>query len=153
LTGLVVADATEAERDAAAQAMAASEPWLTLGRDVEACRAACHRPGYEMIVAREEGRACAFALLHPRGVAGSPYLASFVVTAGRRGSGVGAFLLDACEHRFRPTASHFFLCVSSFNGRARAFYERHGFRQVGELPDYAIDGASELLMHKRLDRP
>jgi hypothetical protein len=24
---------------------------------------------------------------------------------------------------------------------------------VGELPDYVIDGASEILMHKRLDRP
>jgi [ribosomal protein S18]-alanine N-acetyltransferase len=66
---------------------------------------------------------------------------------------VGAFLLAACEQHFRPTSHHFFLCVSSFNARARAFYERHGYAKVGELPDYLIDGASEILMHKRLDRP
>jgi [ribosomal protein S18]-alanine N-acetyltransferase len=153
LAQLVVGDATEAERELAAQAMAASEPWVTLGRGIEACRGACLRPDYEMIVAREDGRASAFALLHPRGVAGSPYLASFVVAPGRRGGGLGTLLLDACERRYRPAGRHFFLCVSSFNPRARAFYERHGFRQVGEFADYVIDGASEILMHKRLDRP
>jgi ribosomal protein S18 acetylase RimI-like enzyme len=105
-----------------------------------------------MLVAREAGAPRAFALLHPRGVAGSPYLASFAVSADARGSGVGAFLLAACERHFQPSANHFFLCVSSFNGRARAFYERHGYRQVGEFPDYLLDGASEILMHKRLDR-
>ena len=31
-------------------------------------------------------------------------------------------------------------------GRARAFYERHGYRQVGEFHDYVIDGASEILV-------
>ncbi len=43
-----------------------------------------------------------------------------------------------------------FLCVSSFNGRARALYERHGYRTVGELADYVVDGLSEILMVKRL---
>jgi len=33
---------------------------------------------------------------------------------------------------------------------ARAFYERLGFRAVGEFQDYIIEGASEILMHKRL---
>jgi RimJ/RimL family protein N-acetyltransferase len=35
-----------------------------------------------------------------------------------------------------------FLCVSSFNPRARALYERSGYRFVGELPDYVVDGHS-----------
>jgi ribosomal protein S18 acetylase RimI-like enzyme len=54
------------------------------------------------------------------------------------------------EQYFRPSARHLFLCVSSFNPRARALYERVGFRAVGELPDYFIEGASEILMCKRL---
>jgi [ribosomal protein S18]-alanine N-acetyltransferase len=149
---LSVGEATDAEREWAARVMAASEPWLSLGRGLQQCRAACQRAGYLMLVARRGEDAVAFALLHDRGVAGSPYLASFAVAPDARGNGIGAFLLAACERRFRPTARHFFLCVSSFNTRARAFYERQGYRQVGELPDYLIDGASELLMHKRLDR-
>jgi ribosomal protein S18 acetylase RimI-like enzyme len=150
---LTVAEATDAEREWAAGVMASSDPWLTLGRGLAECRAACQRPGYLMLVAREGDQPRAFALLHPRGVAGSPYLASFGVSADARGLGVGAFLLSACEQHFRSSARHFFLCVSSFNTRARAFYERHGYSQVGEFRDYVIDGASEILMHKRLDRP
>lgn len=149
---LSVGDATEAEREWAARLMASSEPWLTLGRGLNQCWAACHLPGYEMLVARNGAEPQAFALLHARGVAGSPYLASFAVSADARGRGVGAFLLSACERHFRPSARHFFLCVSSFNTRARAFYERQGYRRVGEFPDYLLDGASEILMHKRLDR-
>lgn len=151
-SGLAIGPATEAEREWAARLMASSEPWLTLGRDLAQCRVACQRPGYLLFVARFADEPCAFALLHPRGVAGSPYLASFAVAPPWRGHGIGARLLDHSEQHFAPTARHFFLCVSSFNTRARAFYERQGYRQVGELPDYVIDGASEFLMCKRLDR-
>jgi ribosomal protein S18 acetylase RimI-like enzyme len=86
-------------------------------------------------------------------VAGSPYLASIAVDPGARGRGVGSALLAFVEQRFRPAHRHLFLCVSSFNDRARRLYERQGFRVAGEFPDYVIDGASEILMHKRLDRP
>lgn len=150
---LVVGHALPADREWAARLMASSDPWLTLGRGLDECRQACGRAGYEMLVARHGDELCGFALLHPRGVAGSPYLASFAVADAWRSKGVGALLLEACERHFVSSARHFFLCVSSFNRRARAFYERHGFRQVGEFPDYVIDGASEILMHKRLDRP
>jgi ribosomal protein S18 acetylase RimI-like enzyme len=150
---LAVGEATDEEREWASRVMASSDPWLTLGRDLGQCREACERPGYVVLIARSGAEPRGFALLHPRGVAGSPYLASFAVSADARGQGVGAFLLDACERHFRASARHFFLCVSSFNTRARAFYERQGYRRVGELPDYLVDGASEILMHKRLDRP
>jgi [ribosomal protein S18]-alanine N-acetyltransferase len=56
------------------------------------------------------------------------------------------------ESYSRPAARHLFLCVSSFNTSARRLYERCGYSAVGALPDYVIDGASEILMHKRLDR-
>jgi hypothetical protein len=32
-------------------------------------------------------------------------------------------------------------------------YERRGYSMVGELKDYIIAGASEILLHKRLARP
>jgi len=40
--------------------------------------------------------------------------------------------------------------VSSFNPRARALYERLGYEMIGELKDYLIEGASELLMRKTI---
>lgn len=130
--------------------MASSEPWITLHRGLDVCRPACVDPAYLVLVARRHDTPCGFIRLHPRGVAGSPYIATVAVSEAERGRGVGAALLDAAEERYAGTARYIFLCVSSFNERARALYERHGYRLVGELPDYVIDGASELLMGKRL---
>jgi len=134
----------------AARLMAASDPWITLGRGLDQCRAACQRTGFLLFVARVGEERCGFALVNPRGVAGSPYLAAIAAAPAWRSRGAGAALLDHCERHAALTSRHFFLCVSSFNTRARAFYSRHGYRQVGEFDDYIIEGASELLMYKRL---
>jgi ribosomal protein S18 acetylase RimI-like enzyme len=150
---LEIGPAADEEREWCARLMAGSDPWITLGRGLGACRETCSRPGYELLVARSAGAPLGFALVHPRGLAGSPYLASIAVADAARGRGVGSRLLAFAEDRFRSQARHFFLCVSSFNARARAFYERQGYSQVGEFRDYLIDGASEILMHKGLDRP
>ena len=132
--------------------MASSEPWLTLGRDFAACLTRCRAPEFVVLIALRDGARCGFLLLHPTGVAGSPYIASIATSAALRGQGVGSALLDAAE-RWLPDARHIFLCVSSFNTRARRLYERLGYRIAGEFPDYVIAGASEILMHKRLVRP
>ncbi|MFN2443136.1 MAG: GNAT family N-acetyltransferase, partial [Thermoanaerobaculia bacterium] len=47
-------------------------------------------------------------------------------------------------------APNVFLFVSSFNDGARRLYERLGYRVVGEVPDYLIPGASEILMRKTI---
>jgi ribosomal protein S18 acetylase RimI-like enzyme len=129
--------------------MAASEPWITLGRGLDVLLPAALDPDYVVLVARLGGEPCGFIRVHPRGVAGSPYVASVAVAEAARGRGVGTALLDATEARW-PKARYVFLCVSDFNVRARALYERHGYRLVGTLPDYVVDGHAELLMAKRL---
>lgn len=148
-----IAKATDAEREWCAELMAGSEPWITLGRGLEQCRAACRHPEHLLLVAHAEGAPCGFILLHPRGVAGSPYIASIAVAEVFRRRGVGTRLLEYAEAHFAGAARHIFLCVSSFNERARRLYERHGYSVIGELKDYLIDGASEILMHKRLVLP
>lgn len=149
---IAIGEATDDERDWAARTMAGSDPWVRLGRGLDTCRTVCTRPGYEMWVARAAGEPLGFALVHPRGVAGSPYLASIAVAGAARGRGVGGRLLAFVEDRFRPEARHFFLCVSSFNAGARRLYERSGYEEVGLLRDYVVDGADEVLMHKWLRR-
>ncbi len=152
MTDLTISPATEPEREWCARLMASTEPWITLGRSLEQCLARCRRPDHVLLVARRAGQPCGFVLLHPSGVAGSPYIASIATDAAVRGQGVGtALILRAEQHD--PAARHNFLCVSSFNTRARALYERLGYSVVGELRDYVIEGASEFLMHKRLVRP
>lgn len=145
-----IGPADVSDRMWAAGLMAGSEPWITLGRTVESCRRVCTNPEYPMYVARIGGRPVGFALVNRRGVVGSPYLATLAVAAEHRGKGIGSRLVTHVEDVYRGEAVHLFICVSSFNPRALQLYRRLGYRQVGELPDYFIQGASELLMHKRI---
>jgi ribosomal-protein-alanine N-acetyltransferase len=146
---LEIGAATDPEREWAARLMASSEPWTILGRTLEQCRAIL--TGDDLVfVARDAGRPLGFVILDPRGLASSPYVRSIAVAAEARGRGVGTHLMRFAEEHFRPRARHIFLCVSSFNARARALYERLGYDVIGELPDYWFDGASEFLLHKRL---
>ena len=147
---IAISSASSDDREWAASLMASSDPWITLGRGLDHCRAACQRPECSLLVAHAGTERCGFALVNPRGVSGSPYLASLAVAPAWRGRGTGAALLAYSERHAALTSRHFFLCVSSFNTRAQAFYARHGYRQVGQFDDYVIDGASELLMYKRV---
>ncbi len=142
--------ATEKEHEWAAGLLAASEPWVTLGATTEQCREICGNPEYLLCIAHLNGNPSGAIIMHPRGLASSPYVKSIVVAAPYRNQGIGAALMDYADAYFRKTSRHLFLCVSSFNSRARTFYERLGYHAVGELEDHVINGASEILMHKCL---
>jgi ribosomal protein S18 acetylase RimI-like enzyme len=134
-----------------ARLMASNEPWITLKRNLEGCRATLSRAGTELFVARDSGASdpVGFILLAPYGFAGSPYVASIAVAPDGRSHGVGARLLTFAEQRYRDRG-HLFLLVSSFNQRAQQFYRCLGFEFIGELKDYLVSGHSELIFHKRL---
>ena len=138
--------------DWAARLMAASDPWVTLGRGYDACLAACSVPTDTLEIAACGGGRCGFMLVRPRGVAGAPYIVSIAVDPAFRSRGVGAAMLAHVEAAYAGRSAHLFLCVSSFNAGARAFYDRHGFEEVGRFRDFIIAGADEVLLHKRLDQ-
>jgi ribosomal protein S18 acetylase RimI-like enzyme len=142
--------ASEDDKRWAAEMMARSEPWITLGRGLDRCLATCSDPEYLVFIARHNGDRRGVIILQARGVAGSAYVVSLACAPEARGAGVGGQLLTFAEQLVETQSTHLFLCVSSFNARARRFYERHGYAVVGELADYVIAGASELLMCKRL---
>jgi ribosomal-protein-alanine N-acetyltransferase len=131
--------------------MASSEPWITLGRDLDSCRNALKRPGTDLFVAKspENHRLAGFLLVAPYGLAGSPYIAAIAVAGEMRGRGIGSDLLRFAERHFVGRA-HLFLLVSSFNRNAQHLYLRRGYECVGELKDYCVPGQSELIFHKGL---
>ena len=147
---LVIIPAVDDERDWAAQLMATSEPWLTLGISLEQITKTCHDPEYLMFVAYVESLPAGMILLDRRGVAGSPYVKSIAVAEAYRSFGIGEALMKFSENLFCKEAKHMFLCVSSFNKKAQIFYKRQGYTMVGEFKNYVIKGADEILMHKRL---
>ena len=97
----------------------------------------------------EDGRPAGFVIVNMAG-AFVGYIQTVCVAADMRGQGVGARLLRFAEERVYRDSPNVFMCVSSFNDRARKLYERVGYQVVGELTDYLVRGHSEILMRKSL---
>ncbi len=138
-----------AEARACARVMAASEPWLTLGRDYDACLAIVSNPRRERYIASRGDRLAGFLVLDMQG-AFVGYIQTVCVAPDFRNRGIGTCLVRFAEERIFRDAPNAFLCVSSFNARARQLYERLGYRVVGELSDYLTKGKSELFLRKSL---
>jgi ribosomal-protein-alanine N-acetyltransferase len=139
----------EDELRACAAMMASTEPWLTIGRPFDECCTLLRDPLREVHVAREGEALRGFIVLVMQG-AFVGYIQAICVAPNARGSGVGTQLVAFAEERILRETPNVFLCVSSFNPRARALYERLGYTLVGELTDYLIRGHSELLMRKAI---
>ena len=139
--------ATTAEAKRCAQMMCATDPWITLGRTFDECLIVIQNAEQEVYVIADGDRLLGFIILVMRG-AFIGYIRSICVDAEARGRGVGSRLVEFAEQRIFRETPNVFLCVSSFNPRARALYERLGYELIGELKNYVVDGASEFLMRK-----
>jgi ribosomal protein S18 acetylase RimI-like enzyme len=143
--------ATEAEANACARIMSGSEPWRTLGRDFGASLDMVRDASREVFVAvaGDPAEVVGFLILNMRG-AFVGYIQTVALRDDWRGRGVGTQLLTFAEARIFRDAPNVFMCVSTFNHRARALYERLGYEIVGELRDYIVSGYSELLLRKTI---
>ncbi|HSA55687.1 MAG TPA: GNAT family N-acetyltransferase [Gemmatimonadaceae bacterium] len=139
--------ASRQEADACAALMAGSEPWITLGRTYDEALELMTSPAWEVYVAIDDGRVLGFIIVVMTG-AFVGYIRSIAVAHEARGMGIGSRLLEHAEARIHEESPNVFLCVSSFNPRARALYERLGYELVGPLKDFVVRGHSELLMWK-----
>ncbi len=80
-----------------------------------------------------------------------PYLKLIAIFPEFQGQSLGLRLLEWMEAQARQMeARQLWLCVSTFNTRARTFYERFGFEAVAVLDKLGTDASDELLMRKRL---
>jgi len=139
----------EEEARICAAMMCNSEPWLTLGRTFDESLTIITDPSQEVYVATDGAEIFGFIIIQMRG-AFTGYIRSVVVDPDARGNGLGTRLVEFAEKRIFRDTPNVFLCVSSFNPRALALYERLGYERIGELKNYLIDGASELLMRKTI---
>ncbi len=108
----------QAEADACARMMSASEPWVTLQRSYEDSLRLLSDPQREVYVAVEPETLAGFLILLMHG-AFTGYIQTVCVAPGMRNRGVGGRLLDFAEERIWRDSPNVFLCVSSFNPAAR----------------------------------
>jgi [ribosomal protein S18]-alanine N-acetyltransferase len=148
--------ASDAEVRACAEIMSTSDPWVTLGRTFEESCRILRDPAREVHVALEregEGepampRVAGFTIIIMQGGPFVGYIQSVAVHERWRGKGLGTALIAFAERRILRDKPNVFICVSSFNARARRLYERLGYKVVGELKDFVVRGHSEFLLRK-----
>ena len=103
-----------------------------------------------ILVALDGGAVVGLAwLISTRALDRSAYLRLLLVAEGRQSRGVGASLLARGEREMKAAgARHLVMLVTRTNRRARAFYERHGYRRIGDLPSFVRPGIAESLYLK-----
>ena len=133
-----IASATGRHRAAIAELMAASPLLRRYGvtaRSARASVAAALRERDVVVIALDGQEVVGLAwLITTRALDHAAYLRLLLVAESVRSRGVGGALLARAEKAARAArCRHLALLVTKTNGRARAFYERHGYRHVGDL--------------------
>lgn len=97
----------------------------------------------------EEGVYQGFIWVELFGVFGKyPYLHIIAIDEKFRGNGVGRYLIKYFEDVIAKNSDKVFLMVGDFNNRAKELYVKLGYREIGRLPDFYIEGVNEQLMMK-----
>lgn len=105
--------------------------------------------GEGLLMATDERGPLGVCWFLTRGTFGTgAYLRTLAIREDAQGSGLGARLLEAYEAGCAQASGGYFLLTSDFNEGAQRFYQRHGYRQVGELPGFAVPGVSERVFWK-----
>jgi len=144
---------TLADVPAVAAIMAGSVLWQRYGVTVASATQRLQRgleTGATITVADAAGRVAGFVWYVAEGAfQRSGYIMLFAVDPELRAQGIGRALLAHAEERLFAASTSIVLLVSDFNTEAQRFYHRHGYSQVGALPDYVKMGISELIYYKR----
>lgn len=130
-----------------ADLMYTSDPWVTLKFTEEKCRMAVRGDYKEIYVAQVDGQFAGFAVIQFYGVLRG-YIQTLAVMPEMRSKGIGKALILRCEERILLEHPNVFICVSSFNHRAKQLYEAMGYEQIGVLKDYVVRGYDELILRK-----
>jgi ribosomal protein S18 acetylase RimI-like enzyme len=132
-----------------ARIMSTTDPWLTLGRGFDECLKVVSDPDREIYVATDETGVTGFLILQMRGTFVG-YIQTVAVRADQRRQGLGTTLIEFAEERIFRDHPNVFMCVSSFNPRAKELYLRLGYSEIGEIPDFIVRGHSEILLRKTI---
>ncbi len=139
---------------ACAAIVSASDPWKRLGE----------RFDFAQVLSRDRQIGTAHVLIVDKEVAGfivfSPYpvfarggyLRAIGVAPSKRRKGFGKMLVRFAEKSTVRFSPNLYLCVSSFNRKAQAFYKNLGYQRIGTIPDLIVRGSSEHIYWKRLSQ-
>ena len=149
MTDPVIRNMDPDDREPVVQLLGESDPWRRLGYAKDDWnRIFCPTPkGRDCYVALLEGQVAGVAILKQKFLLGD-YLELLGVAEWARKQGIGRNLLSHVERLVFGRTKNLFACVSDFNESARAFYKKHGYQEIGPMPNFLIPGSAEILLRK-----
>ncbi len=139
---------TKAHNIACSDIVASSEPWKSLRETVDFLPSIKRKQAFVAVI---EGAVAGFVIFtHEPVFARGGYLRAIGVAPAIRGFGIGNRLMAFAEKATAKQAPNFFLCVSSFNRSAQAFYRKCGYKKVGKVEGLIRKGISEYIYWKKL---
>ena len=79
-----------------------------------------------------------------------PFLRLIAVKYEYRCKGFGTKLLGFYETKFKNKSDRVFLCVSSFNEKAKKLYKSVGYNEIGKIDGLYKKGKTEYIMMKEI---
>ena len=140
---------TEEEIHNCTMIMVGSDPWKTLNLGYDDLIKMFRDNMNEVYIAKLNDTVLGFIVLYMHGTFRG-YIKCLAVSEASRGTGVGKRLIEFAEERIFKAVPNVFICVSSFNAKAQEFYKKLGYKKVGELDNFIVNGYSELLLRKTL---
>ncbi len=149
MTDLAVRNMESSDQDAVVQLLGESDPWKRLGyTQNDWSRIFCPIPqGRDCYVALLDAQVTGVAIVKQKFLLGD-YLELLGVAVWGRQKGIGGRLLRHIEQLVFERTKNLFACVSDFNEPARAFYKKHGYQEIGPMPNFLIPGSAEVLLRK-----
>lgn len=151
--GLSIRPLARADAEVLAPLLATMDPWARLGLPPASLLSFLGgeaRPGVSRWCLESDGAVAGAIVLIEAWLLG-PYVQHLSVLPAYQGSGLGSAAMAWIEARARQRGDrNLWVCASSFNGRALAFYAHHGFVRVGVLEGLLRQGLDEILLRKPL---
>ncbi|NOY79339.1 MAG: GNAT family N-acetyltransferase [Calditrichaeota bacterium] len=151
-TPVIIAPLSSFDIAAAAEIVAKNKLWQRYGTDYD--------QAYSILLkALQEERTIYSARIYEQ-VAGfvwfdrqgtfyhSGYIRWIAVHPDFQGKGVGKILMQFAEDKIFQKGPNVFLLVSDFNTEAQGFYQKRGYKKVGELEDFYKRGITEYIYRK-----
>ena len=140
---------TVEDRATVIELLADSDPWKRLGYHASDwdCYFTPLPQGRDSYVVDQNGKAAGIVVVRQKFLLGD-YVELLGVADWARGKGLGGLLLAHVEAAVFARAKNLFACVSDFNDQARHFYKKHGYQEIGPMPNFLIPGSAEILLRK-----
>ena len=139
---------SDEEKITCAEIMSKLDPWITLGVSFDQMIQTLKDNINEVYAVFIKDEIVGIIIIQTRG-AFSGYLKSIALKTEWRNKGFGKVMMNFFEEKAFSNGNNAFLCVSSFNKKAQKFYLNLGYRIIGELKDYVVEGYDEILMRKQ----